>query len=487
MSMSTNETGRLWIDSGEPVILGPALSGTTGEGTVYAVAGHADWAAKVFHSNLTGLRSKLDKVAAMIQSSPPGAVQPDGLIVLTWPQRLLLDERGPVGYVMPRIDTATAVELHTISNPSNRMDPMPSAPQWTRHATWGHLVNVAANLCLAVEVVHRVEAVIGDFQERNILVCDTTEVTLVDCDSMQFTDRAGQRFLCAVGRPEFTAPELAGVNLKQQPREKASDLFALAVHIHQLLMAGNHPFLRGQWTVPGDQPDAFTLAASGDWAGGSNSRLRTHALAPVLTFLPPEIRHFFARAFTDATQDPSARPSAAEWRDALSRIRLSVCATGAHQVPVGCVLCPWCAIDEERAKRRQRQNRSRPPGVTGPRPIVAGPASTGPLSRRAGSSGPHSGRQPLVSTEEPGTIFGVSQRVYLVALAAIVLAVVALAVFIVWALLSGSTTFGSMGDPRGPGLSGAAMDVQVGGVGDLAPELGDSFGLAEIGLIPLCG
>ncbi|MCG6336634.1 hypothetical protein K6U57_09170, partial [Vibrio alginolyticus] len=150
---------------------------------------------------LSGLAAKLDKVAAMVQSAPPGAVQPDGFAVLTWPLQLLVDQRAPVGYVMQRIDTATSVELHTMSNPTDRANPRPTEPQWTRNATWGHLVNVAANLCLAVDVVHRVEAVIGDFQERNILVSDTTRVTLIDCDSMQFIDRSGRQFLCPVGRP----------------------------------------------------------------------------------------------------------------------------------------------------------------------------------------------------------------------------------------------------------------------------------------------
>ncbi len=69
-------------------------------------------------------------------------------------------------------DTADAVEIHTLSNPSNRVNPLPGAPAWTVHASWLHLVNVAANLCLAVDVVHRVDAVVGDFQERNILVSD---------------------------------------------------------------------------------------------------------------------------------------------------------------------------------------------------------------------------------------------------------------------------------------------------------------------------
>ncbi|UXA19110.1 hypothetical protein [Mycobacterium sp. SMC-4] len=420
----------LWLSDGSPLHLGPPLAGATGEGTVHAVRGRPDLAAKVFHAGLGGLSQKLDKVAAMVDSPPPGAIQPDGFIVLTWPQQLLLDGSRPVGFVMPRIDTSTAVELHTMSNPSNRIDPMPSAPQWTRHATWGHLVNVAANLCLAVESVHRVEAVIGDFQERNILVADTTRVTLVDCDSMQFTDRAGRRYLCPVGRPEFTAPELSGLNLREQMREKPSDLFALAVHIHQLLMAGNHPFLRGRWVGEGPQPDALSLARSGDWAGGPNSRLHTHPVAPPLAFLPTDIQQLFVRAFSGGATNPTLRPTATEWRRALTRIQLTHCVQAIHQVPVGCAVCPWCTIEDERAARREHQKWSR----TASRSQQSISRASVPVSS------PGDRRPPTASKPPPATIFGLSQRTYLTVLAAVVLVVVLLAVFIVWALLSGAST-----------------------------------------------
>jgi hypothetical protein len=43
---------------------------------------------------------------------------------------------------------------------------------------------------------------------------------------------------------------------------------------------------------------------------------------------------------------------------------------------------------------------------------------------------------------EQDTFLGLSSRTYLVALAAVVVVVVALAVFIVWALLSGAATLG---------------------------------------------
>ncbi|UUO01135.1 hypothetical protein M4D79_21140 [Mycolicibacterium novocastrense] len=429
-------TSTLWLPTGEPIRLGAPLASATGEGTVYGVAGRPDLAAKVFHAGLKGLADKLNKVAAMIESPPPGAVQPDGFIVLAWPTQLLQSDLGSVGFVMPRIDTSNAVELHTVSNPSDRMAPMPSDPQWIRHATWGHLVNVAANLCLAVEAVHRVEAVIGDFQERNILVSDTTRVTLVDCDSMQFINRSGRQFLCPVGRPEFTAPELAGMNLRERARDKPSDLFALAVHIHQLLMAGNHPFLRGQWVGQGPQPDALSLARSGDWAGGPDSRLRTHTVAPPVTFLPSDVQQLFVRAFTAGAREPARRPTATEWRNALMRIEVAICSRGTHQVPVGCRVCPWCAIDDERAARRQRQAWSRPAGAPQRNSLSASTAP--PLSR------PQAGRQ-TPKAQQQDTIFGLSARTYLTTLAVIVVVVVALASFIVWALLSGTSTFGSLG------------------------------------------
>ncbi len=350
---------KLWLVGGGLAAEGPdrvrvqlgAVIARAGEGTISEIVDHPQWVAKVFHDDLKDHDLKCAKVAAMVDTPPSGAVQSDGFAVLTWPLHMLVGPTGPVGYVMHRIDTSNAVEIHTVSNPTNRAKPLPNAPQWTPHVTWLHLVNVAANLCLAVEVVHRVDAVIGDFQERNILVNDTTRVTLVDCDSMQFTDTAGRQFLCGVGRPEFTAPELAGLNLATAARDKPSDLFALAVHIHLLLMAGNHPFLRGTWTGPGEQPDAMSLAKSGWWAGGPGSPLHTHPLAPPPEFLPDNIQRLFYRAFTAGAHDPASRPTAHEWRTALQGLQIRTCPRG-HQLPVETEQCPWCHIEDERSTRK---------------------------------------------------------------------------------------------------------------------------------------
>lgn len=384
----------LRLDNGAHIELGAVIA-RAGEGTIYEVVGHPDWVAKMFHPDLKDLAAKQAKVTAMIGSPPDGVMQPDGFVVLTWPLHVVTGG-GAVGYVMPRLDTSNAVEIHTVSNPSNRANPLPRAPQWTPHVSWHHLANIAANLCLAVETVHRVDAVIGDFQERNILVNDTTRVSLVDCDSMQFTDAFGHQFLCGVGRAEFTAPELAGVDLSRTAREKPSDLFALAVHVHLLLMGGNHPFLRGEWMGGGEQPDALTLARTGQWAGGPGSKLRTHALAPSIDFLPDDIQSLFVRAFTDGGRDPGRRPSAGQWRDHLQRMQIGTCHRG-HQIPVEADPCPWCAIDDVRyVRRKTRSTAALPQTVMPVIPVHPAPPAAPPTVPAPAASAPAANRRPIL-------------------------------------------------------------------------------------------
>lgn len=390
-SAESEGSARYDVASGGTINLGAVLA-KAGEGTIHTIEGQPGSVAKIFHPTLNNLDLKLNKVAAMVASPPTGATQDDGFTLLTWPTHIVRRNHRPVGYVMPRIDTDNAVEIHALSNPSNRANPLDNSPQWPSRATWSHLVTVAANLCVAVDTVHHVDAVIGDFQERNILVADTCRVTLVDCDSMQFADSTGRAYICAVGRPEFSAPELLGQDLTTRVRGKESDLFALAVHIYLLLMAGNHPFQRGTWIGTGEQPGPMELAASGDWTGGRNSRLRTHPLAPPITFLPARIQQHFARAFTVGATDPSARSTAAEWHKALLDIEVVACRRGSHQVPIDTAACPWCAVDDERARRRkstppQRQTIHQIPAATqssasAPKATASNPTAPGAPPRK---------------------------------------------------------------------------------------------------------
>jgi DNA-binding helix-hairpin-helix protein with protein kinase domain len=228
------------LDDGSVVAVGTVIA-EAGQGRIYQVLGRADGAIKLFDADTPQLSARLDKVAAMVASPLVGAVADDGFVTVAWPRRLVLDNGRPVGYLMPRIDAPPVAGIHG--------------------RAWSHRVAMAVNLCRAVDLVHGAGIVLGDLQDHRILVSGDDRITLTDCDAMQFVDAAGHRFLSPADRGEFTAPELANVDLTVTTREKSSDLFGLAVNIYLLLMGGKHPFKDGVWTGEGAQPDPLTLAA----------------------------------------------------------------------------------------------------------------------------------------------------------------------------------------------------------------------------------
>jgi hypothetical protein len=196
--------------------------------------------------------------------------------------------------------------------------------------------------------------VFGDFNERNIFVTENALVTMVDCDSMQIPNPAGGGFLCGVGRPEFTAPELFTIDLRANAREPSSDLFPLAIHIHQLLLEGAYPF-DGLWYGPGEKPRRPALAAEGLSAYAGDPRLSPAPSSVGYGLLPPPVRELFQRAFVAGATDPSARPSAREWREALrdTSQNLTTCPlVEQHVYPDHHTSCPWCIREERLAVAR---------------------------------------------------------------------------------------------------------------------------------------
>lgn len=127
------------------------------------------------------------------------------------------------------------------------------------------------------------------------------------------------------------------------------------------------------------------------------------------------------RAFTDGAKDPARRPSAAEWRNALLRVRIATCSRGIHQFPATSLKCPWCAIDDERARRQQKQRSTRQ-GTTLPRPAV--PAAN-----------------PKPKAQPPGLTR--NMKLILTGPYTVIAVVVVLTIFMVWAILSGASTFGT--------------------------------------------
>jgi hypothetical protein len=319
-----------------------------------------------------------------------------GHLTLAWPAEVVQADGRFAGFLMPEVDMGRTVGLHRITNPTDRAAAT-GPTSWTRDFTWQYLVRTAANLARATAVLHQAGVVVGDFNESNIRAWREARVTLLDCDSMQIRDAStGERFFCRVGRPEFTAPELAGVDWAHTVRHPSSDLFALAIHLYQLLLEGEHPF-RGRWRAAGEKPAVSQLASQGIWAHQQDGPLQPRRAAIGANLLPAEIMNLLRRAFEDGATDPLARPTAAAWHDALDTLagQLRSCAVNAaHVYPGSHQACPWCqyvppppppALPPPRhTEQRAQTGRLQPPRTTtipGRQPAPAGPA---PGPSRAG-------------------------------------------------------------------------------------------------------
>ena len=141
---------------------------------------------------------------------------------------------------MPKVDTRESDQSFAYFNKSQRDKTEQKHRIRIDQAT---LVTTARNLALAVAGVHEAGHVIGDVNEKNVLVNRNGDVVIVDMDSIQVYDRqTGKTRLCEVGREDYTPPRMQGRNFRQEARTKDDDCFGLAVLIFKFIMGGMHPF-----------------------------------------------------------------------------------------------------------------------------------------------------------------------------------------------------------------------------------------------------
>ena len=339
---------------------------TGGQGEIFAVASPAGFVLKRYlRRTLDGDPALARRLGVMAGRRPAEWREAgSGHMNLAWPSEVVLADGRFAGFLMPAVDTRQTVELHRITNPTDRRTAT-GAAAWTKGFDWRYLVRTAANLAHATHVLHAAGVVIGDFNESNIRTWREARVTLLDCDSMQIRDPvSGEWFFCRVGRPEFTPPELVRADWASTVRHPSSDLFALAIHLYQLLLEGEHPF-RGVWRGDGEKPAVSVLAGRGIWAHQNGGPLVPRPAAISAGLLPPSIVAMFRQAFEDGAVDPGARPIAAQWHAALDGLagQLRQCAAnGAHFYPGSHDTCPWCRYTPPPAWR--------PPPAQPPRPAI---------------------------------------------------------------------------------------------------------------------
>lgn len=299
-----------------------------GEGAVYDVQGRPDLVAKIYTKAQS--QERCDKLRAMA-----ALCSPDLLKIAAWPTATLSSGRGAAvdGILMPKV--AGFQEIHHLYSVAQRKKDFPKAD-------WGFLIHTARNCASAFESVHRHGHVVGDVNQKNVMVSAKGIVAFVDCDSFQIAE--GSRiYRCGVGVPEYTPPELHGKNFGGLDRSSNHDLFGLAVLVFHLLMMGRHPYA-GVPRINADVPIEKAIL-EGDYAytrNAAQSRLKPPPHSPPVTILDPTLLDLFEQAFS-TTQ----RPTAAAWRTALDATMkgLTRCKNDArHAYLAGSAGCPWCVL-----------------------------------------------------------------------------------------------------------------------------------------------
>jgi DNA-binding helix-hairpin-helix protein with protein kinase domain len=320
----------LYDPTGRPWRLDQQLA-AGGEGTVHILAGEVSLLAKLYNQPPTP--QTVEKLRSMVQVSSPALRQ-----FAAWPTTLLLESQdgSVVGFLMPRFLEYQPV--HHLYNPAQRSKYFP-------RADWAFLAAAARNCAAAFEEVHRVGCVVGDINQSNVLVSAKALIGLIDCDSFQVQVN-GQQFLCEVGVPHYTPPELQRRHFKGLVRTLNHDRFGLAVLLFHLLFMGRHPYA-GRYLGAGD-PSFEQLIhdfrfAYGEQAAVLQMERPPHTLA--LPDVPPSLSRLFERAFSRGSERPDGRPTATEWLAALDEFRagLRSCTRDpGHKIPAHLRECPWC-------------------------------------------------------------------------------------------------------------------------------------------------
>jgi DNA-binding helix-hairpin-helix protein with protein kinase domain len=317
---------------GRPLALGKEL-GSGGEGAVFEIVGDPARVAKIYHRPISP--EKAEKLRAMARLASE-----DLTTFASWPLAVLCNRHSDhvAGIMLPRVSGHG--EIHNLYSPAHRKIVYPDKD-------WSFLVHVAMNCAAAFDAVHAKGHVIGDVNQGNLLVSKRGTVFLIDCDSFQVS-APGKVFLCDVGVPQYTPPELQGRNFRGLARTANHDRFGLALVIFHLLFMGRHPFA-GRYQGRGDMPIEQAIAdyryVFSEHAASLGMARPPQTLAPEC--VAPELAPLFERAFGRGSEQPDVRPTAGQWHAALFTLagKLEFCASDrGHRFPADLADCPWCRL-----------------------------------------------------------------------------------------------------------------------------------------------
>ncbi|MFH8390396.1 hypothetical protein [Streptomyces sp. NPDC018036] len=329
-------SGRTVFLDGKPVTLAELPLKGGGQAAVFPVVGDDGIVVKLYREPPGPKEEqRLKRMLTMspLVTRPTDASQPPEL---AWPTALARGPQGEfLGYAMRRFGEPQHVQLIGLFTRAQRLK------LFGDRADWRFLLGVAWNLAFMTARMHYDDLVIGDFSSSNVVVDANGFVTFLDCDSIAFKDPVtGELFPCLMHTTDYSSPERQAGG----PATRATDEFALAVLVYQLLTAGNHPF----GGVPHDSASESTvkdnIAASISYVVRPERVVMPRGTIDP-TVLPPELLALARTAFGSGVHDPDTRPNAEAWLRALDKERglVRVCpARPLHAFGSHLTACPWC-------------------------------------------------------------------------------------------------------------------------------------------------
>ncbi len=350
--------------SGRLISLKPTPLGSGGEADVWETVEEPSLVAKIYR--VTPGEETVAKLQYMLDHAPNKTHDANGHCFLAWPKHLLRDVARPsrpvVGFLM--LKAVGMDQLNVAFEPRLRKQLRPNFG-------FRALVIAATNLAHAVEQLHKAKYVIGDINDKNVLIDSEARVTIIDVDSFQvYDERRKVLYRSRTFRPEYRAPELQETDPNTHALGDAQDLFGLGILIHQLLFCGSNPF-SGAWKGSDDPPEWPESICKNYFIHKAASLYQPVPGWPTLSIVPPDVRALMHRCFVDGHVDPVKRPQAGEWCRELKKLLrpgsggIKECDDypDLHQFDFTLDKCPWCTFLPQRdffgvrgkPKKRHRQ------------------------------------------------------------------------------------------------------------------------------------
>lgn len=273
------------------LVLGPLIA-AGGEGSVYEAGGNT--VVKIFDKDHV-TRHRMEKIELMASHS----LQVKGVCI---PTALVRNDLGEfVGYIMPK---ASGREARTIFNIKKLERDFPN---WRKT----DLVDIGISFLEQVRSLHSINIIIGDINEKNLMVDEKKNVFIIDADSWQV-----EGYPCPVGTPQFTSPALLGKSYSEHLRTMEDELFAVATMLFKIIMTGQFPYTRTG--VDGEIPQ---LIKEGNFAfqyENRNNRDQPDGdWKYIWSHIHKPVKDLFWHTFHKEGKRYNKRPTAAEWLEAF--------------------------------------------------------------------------------------------------------------------------------------------------------------------------